>query len=761
MKIEKPNLSSLKSISKDTSKIAIFAISFFDSSISKKNENKLKPIIKQIDETGPCENVLKEDDLILKINKKKIKNVKDFFNEQKKLKPNEIVIIRVKRRNQELNRAIRTISLHAWENPKQIHHVRFDLYFHEGSMDTKILAVGKKSVANKKLKSGDVILEINKEPIFNGRDYLKEIKKVLWGQEVLFTILRDKKKIYKKIKSNSFYDYKLKTVTFGVKVKLFYKKYLKVVETQPLYSEDNLIKKNDIIFSISSIVNGKKFKKKIINNDDLFRTVCENFEPTQRIKFHIIRKDKKETVEIVLQNFFDFIKKNEALTRSSYLNKPQADLMLKEYENGSYQGLSDELRLKISKMDLEEEIYVNEDNEKLYISTSVKKEKVSGKDSFVVYFDSFPNTYDFEENSTYLKVYAFDVSDLDQKEYEDIYYKTEDYEDNPELENYIRDNCNVIKTNNLDWSEGSSILVQKKLLNPYDDPPEKIAFPFSVMNFPKAGKRKIAFRTFICKKELKFHENEGRPLDYKMVNYRPEHFKLNEYQDNFDEYDSYPDILAYDATEIDAEYKQAGYLGVNRQKLDTLIIPIGYAMANINNDPLKSIQLVKDEIAYKGDRSLEGGINQVLNLKKVYEQAKKSKINPQVFLDKIKNFSKIDERYEVINLLLNIATDDKTLTLEENKFLDNAAKKLELNQNKYLEIKKIETASLTFVDFGDKADESIFGLSDDMDAKEKCRVLRKEYSRWNSQTNNSDKNKRVRAKEMVNLIANLRKQYNC
>ena len=48
-----------------------------------------------------------------------------------------------------------------------------------------------------------------------------------------------------------------------------------------------------------------------------------------------------------------------------------------------------------------------------------------------------------------------------------------------------------------------------------------------------------------------------------------------------------------------------------------------------------------------------------------------------------------------------------------------------------------------------------------MDAKEKCRVLRKEYSRWNSQTNNSDKNKRVRAKEMVDLIANLRKQYNC
>ena len=422
---------------------------------------------------------------------------------------------------------------------------------------------------------------------------------------------------------------------------------------------------------------------------------------------------------------------------------------------------------EIEKMDLQDEPEYNEDDygsdyqDKITISSYVKKEKVSGKDCFVVYYDSFPNTYEFEENSVFLKVYAFDVTDLDKKEYENIYYETDDYEDNPKLDNYLRDNCNVIKTNNFDWSEGSSILVQKKLLNPNEDPPEKIAFPFSVMNFPKAGKRKIDFRTFICKKELKFHENEGRPLDYKMVNYQPEHFKLNEYKDNFDEYDSYPDILAYDSTEIDAEYKQAGYLGVNRQKLDTLIIPIGYAIASINNDPLKSIQLVKDEIAYKGDRSLEGGINQVLNLKKVYEQAKKSKIDPQVFLDKIKNFSKIDERYEVINLLLNIATDDKTLTLEENKFLDNAAKKLELNQNKYLEIKKIETASLKFVDFGDKADESIFGISNEMDDKEKCRILRQEYSRWNSQTNNNDKDKRVRAKEMVNLIANLRKQYSC
>ena len=115
----------------------------------------------------------------------------------------------------------------------------------------------------------------------------------------------------------------------------------------------------------------------------------------------------------------------------------------------------------------------------------------------------------------------------------------------------------------------------------------------------------------------------------------------------------------------------------------------------------------------------------------------------------------------IINLLLNIATNDDTLIAKENSFIDNVAKKLELNQNKYQEIKRIETASLKSVDFGDKADESIFGITKDMDNKEKCKILRQEYSRWNSQTNNNDKTKRNRAKEMTILAANLRKQYNC
>ena len=750
----------VKKFKKDKKNIAVLGI-FIPDPQNPKNK-KLKPIITGVDEAGPSHDVLKENDLILKINEKKINTLKEYENAQKKLKPNEIIIVRVKRRNQELNRAIRTISLEEFEKPKQKQPVKLGIRmkaYPKQEEELKIFSIQKKSDSYKKLKVDDIIYSINSEIVKTREDFDNEIKKILWGDEVKVGVIRKNKRFIIKIKTTSLYNYRLKTIALGIDYKKSKDKFLKVSNVIKCSSVDNIIKKGDVILNLISKVNGIKNTTKILSGDHLYKEVNEKFEPTQRIELEVFRKSKKIVLEIKLINIYDFnLARKEAIQRM--LNKPKANFYIRELENSEDYSISPELSNQIVAMNLEEEIEVRDD-EKLFISSYVKKEKVSGKDSFVVYYDSFPSTYNFEEDTIYLKIYVFDVTDLDQKEYGDIYYETEDYEDNPRLENYIRDNCNVIKTNNFDWSEGSSVLVQTKLLNPYDDPPEKIAFPYSVMNFPKAGKRKLAFRSFICNKDLKFHETEGRPLNGSFVNYRPEHFKLDLYGNSFDEYGSYPEILGYDSTEIEAEYKQAGYLGVNRQKLDSLIIPLGYSIASINNDPLKSIELVKDNIAYKGDRTLEGGINQSLNLKMIYEKSQKDTIDPQIYLKEIKNFSKIDERYEVINLLLNIATHDNTLTSTENKFLDDVAEKLELNQSKYLEIKKIETASLKSVDFGDKADESIFGLSKDMDDKTKCRILRQEYSRWNSQTNNSNKDKRVRAKEMVNLIANLRKQYNC
>ena len=109
--------------------------------------------------------------------------------------------------------------------------------------------------------------------------------------------------------------------------------------------------------------------------------------------------------------------------------------------------------------------------------------------------------------------------------------------------------------------------------------------------------------------------------------------------------------------------------------------------------------------------------------------------------------------------LLNFAITDQTYSAKENKFIDKVAKTLELNSEKFQEIKKQKTASVKFVDFGDKAGESVFGITKKMSTEEKLKTLRKEYSRWNALTNNSDKAIRERAREMRDLAANLRSQY--
>jgi broad specificity phosphatase PhoE len=70
-------------------------------------------------------------------------------------------------------------------------------------------------------------------------------------------------------------------------------------------------------------------------------------------------------------------------------------------------------------------------------------------------------------------------------------------------------------------------------------------------------------------------------------------------------------------------------------------------------------------------------------------------------------------------------------------------------------------ANVENIEFSERPSEESFGLTEDMSNEEKCKALRKEYTKWNGQTAHKDPKKKKRAKEMVKIIADLRKQYNC
>ena len=428
---------------------------------------------------------------------------------------------------------------------------------------------------------------------------------------------------------------------------------------------------------------------------------------------------------------------------------------------------------EIESMDLQDAPIENEyddeyqDNKKIYISTSIKKKKINGKDSFVVKLNNLPDNNMIEKlevsvkdigdgpvNKIYLKIYVYDVTDLDS----DKYYEIQDT--TGETSQYFSNNCHVIKTENFSWSEGNSILVQSKRLEPWEENSDEIAFPYSVMQLPKYGKRKLSFRSFICTGDQKFDENNGRFIWSDEASFRAEEFYLDTYGEyGFDEYGDYPEILSYSSSEIEVEYKQPGYLEVNRIKYNDLKIALSFALTQNEEKNLKgNFEKIKEDIRY-GDFSIEGNIYKILNLKKNYEKALNNKIKLDDVLKDLKKNSVIHERYEIIDFLLNLATKDETFSKKENNFIDKVSKELELNKEKYQEIKKQKTASVKFVDFGDKTGESVFGITKEMNKEEKLKTLRKEYSRWNALTNNSDKTIRERAREMRDLAANLRSQY--
>ena len=420
---------------------------------------------------------------------------------------------------------------------------------------------------------------------------------------------------------------------------------------------------------------------------------------------------------------------------------------------------------EIEKMDLQDEPEYNEDDydnrigNKIYISTSVSKKKISGKESFVVKLNNLPNEDEIEDyiiggQKIYLKIYVYDVTDLDENKYFKIQDNGED------TSQYFLNNCHIVKTEDLSWSEGNGILVQTKELGSSNYHPSELAFPYSKLQLPKYGKRKLSFRTFICTDNQKFDENNGRFISYNSPTYRAEEYFLDSYIEGFDEYDDYTDILSYSSSEIEVEYKQPGYLEINRRKYNDLKIALSLALnQDDKNNQKANLEKIKDSVRY-GDFTVEGNIHKILSLKKNYEKSLNKKLNLDDILKNLKKNSVIHERYEIIDFLLNLATKDETFNSKENKFIDKVSKELELNKGKYQEIKKQKTSSVKFVDFGEEVEESVFGINKDMTKDEKLKILRKEYSRWNALTNNTDKMIRERAKEMRDLAANLRSQYN-
>ena len=220
---------------------------------------------------------------------------------------------------------------------------------------------------------------------------------------------------------------------------------------------------------------------------------------------------------------------------------------------------------------------------------------------------------------------------------------------------------------------------------------------------------------------------------------------------------------------VNFSFKEPGYMDelVNKDKVEDLTIKLGMCMAASDGHlDQKELNIIKGwakniTSLLEDDKATERNAHFSKFLKSSAIAAKDKKISLSNLVKEFNDIASKSQKYTAMQLLLDISGADGTLSKEEDLFINKIAKTTGINLATFKEMKNKVIANVDKIEMSEKPSEETFGITEDMDDSEKCKVLRKEYTKWNAQTNHKDTKKKKRAKEIVKVIANLRKQYNC
>ena len=328
-----------------------------------------------------------------------------------------------------------------------------------------------------------------------------------------------------------------------------------------------------------------------------------------------------------------------------------------------------------------------------------------------------------ENEEAKFSCYVFDITDKDNEI--PLQGLTDPYKD----ENYL-----LSSTRNMKVGLGLA----------YNDWTPMFRFPKSIIIPPNRGQRILKF--VVCVSKLKSKFDQGKIKNKK-------------------------DLYFETTTTFDLNFEQPGYLEseIYESALNEKIVQLGMAVAysekKINTSGVEAIKSwINTEILWKNylNDETEEKVKYSFLLNNTHEQLKKNKLSLSEIVKEINFKSNVSRRYDAMNLLLNIAGSDDRLSKEEDKLLNNTARALELNLERFQQMKTSTIANIDTIDETNEDNEdTIFNFSKDMTDADKCKKLREEYTRWNRQTNNSNEKIRNQARKMVELTANLRKKYNC
>ncbi len=277
----------------------------------------------------------------------------------------------------------------------------------------------------------------------------------------------------------------------------------------------------------------------------------------------------------------------------------------------------------------------------------------------------------------------------------------------------------------------------------YQDYSKVFVIPINVLAFPHKGKRKIQATIF--------YGTDAMVIDFGV----PKNTNTG---------------IGAATAKFDLEVKNIGYKEYEKNALDfeeaaielaMLTAAIDGSLDQLELDIIKQWCSKRSHFIKDKNEAQEKKTNLAKLVQKTYKLAKDQKLTMSKIMSKIKNDLSDDQRYKVVELMLDVMAADSVLDEKENDLIERTVKSLNLDYKTFKAMRDVRLSKLTKIDLTDGADEKLFGLDDKMSKEKKCTELRKQYSKWSGLTTSSEKTKRDQANKMVEKIAKLRQSLNC
>lgn len=223
-------------------------------------------------------------------------------------------------------------------------------------------------------------------------------------------------------------------------------------------------------------------------------------------------------------------------------------------------------------------------------------------------------------------------------------------------------------------------------------------------------------------------------------------------------------VLAKSEIVIDWHTLEEGYveLSQNREKAQELIVQLGFYIAASDRhlDPDEAMVIKnwgKSKLTHSNPQNRENRkkrLNEVIN--RAYKLASSQSLDLSRIVNELNEVASDRDKYEAIELCLDVMSADGIAEPAELKELDRLALLLKVDRGKFRALQDRRLTQVRKTDFKEDNLDRLVGITEDMDIGKIKKHLTAEYRKWNSRSSSSDPKIREKAKEMLLLIGRAR-----